>query len=91
MNNGHLTVGEFERGLKSLERNINSRFDAVDERFSKFDEKHTDHAERIAVLEKRSKESTKNQMKRTTTVAGAISTVMLVLAEVGRRWFGLGL
>jgi predicted metal-binding protein len=79
-----LSVGEFQRSMKQLERSLNTRFDSTDERLEEIRAEQRDALERIAVLEV----AKKNTNKKAFSLSGVAALVGIAITEGLRQLLG---
>ncbi len=76
-NNEHLTVGEYERGMKAVERQIALGFDRMDKRFDRVEQVQDEHLARLVVLEAAPAQS----QKKAYAWSSVIATLVVGLIE----------
>jgi hypothetical protein len=79
-----LSVGEFQRSMKALERSINARFDDTDQGIREVRDDIRLHGERLAVLE----EFKKSETKKNLSVATVLTVVIAATGEILKRILG---
>lgn len=80
----HLTISEYERGQKALERSINNGFARMESRFDNLDRVTDSHGERLAVLEAAQKATKREKTKSIALTSGGIATVIVGVFEAIR-------
>ena len=80
-----LSVGEFQRSMKALERSINTRFDETDSGIRDIRNDQRAHAERLAVLEEFKKAETRKSL----SVATVLTVAIAAVGEILKRVLGL--